>query len=332
VKADLDIERAKLLEIQDEYDRKSKLMESQAVSEALVARLLLRCNAQRASVDATIAKRGILDAKLNRAEAEHRAARKNLELLIEERRALALAQAAYGSAQASMALTEAIRDEAALQLERMEVRAPIGGIVLQRLVSPGSKLTREGADNSLHVVYLYDPMKLQVRVDVPLADAAHVRVGQSAQVIVEVLPDRIFKGEVTRIVHQADIQKNTVEVKVAISDPSSELKPEMLARVRFIATDQSKDVSARQRVFVPETLVMNDGASGSFMLLVSKIVDKRGSIERRSIVPGSRKIDGWIEIESGLRAGDLLVADPNEGMQPGDRVHIIGEQAQGVGG
>ena len=66
---------------------------------------------------------------------------------------------------------------------------------------------------------LYDPKRLQVRVDVPLADAAKVRVGQQAKVVVGVLPDRTFDGEVTRVVHEADIQRNTLQVKVAHHRP-----------------------------------------------------------------------------------------------------------------
>src|SRR5699024_6292989 len=116
--------------------------------------------------------------------AELTAARENLRLRIEETQALA-------EAKASFAITRTARDEAALKLERMQIRSPADGVVMQRLVEVGSKLILEMDDpRSAQAVRLYDPEKLQVRVDVPLADAAKVGIGMNAQITVGVLPDR----------------------------------------------------------------------------------------------------------------------------------------------
>ena len=52
------------------------------------------------------------------------------------------------------------------------------------------------------VVRLYDPARLQVRVDVPLVDAAKVGVGTAAQITTEALPNVVFRGSVTRVVHE----------------------------------------------------------------------------------------------------------------------------------
>ena len=41
---------------------------------------------------------------------------------------------------------------------------------------------------------------------------------------------------------QADIQKNTLQVKVAIDHPPPQIKPEMLARVTFLAANPPTDV------------------------------------------------------------------------------------------
>lgn len=325
--ADIAVERARTAELRDELDRKAQLVEAQAVSEAVVARLRLRLDAQSAIVDAAVARRAVLDAKRVAAATDLRAAARHRELLIDERRAVAQAGAAVASADAAVALAAVDRDDAGLQLSRMDVRAPVAGMVLRRLVVPGSKLTRAGAEHSAHVVHVYDPAHLQARVDVPLADAAHVAVGQPAEVTVEVLPDRVFTGRVTRVVHEADIQKNTVEVKVAIDDPIDALKPEMLARIRFLGTPPSGASGAapsRDRVFAPEALVRDD-TNGTAALVVSSVVDGRGRVERRAVVRGTRRVNGWIEVESGLRVGDLLVADPRPGLEPGDRVRVVGE-------
>jgi RND family efflux transporter MFP subunit len=333
VRADRAVEQARLMEIQDEYDRKSQLIESQAVSEATVARLRLRRDAQQAVVEAVVAREAVLEAKLDQALADLEAATTSRELLIDEQRAVAMAEASVASAEATVALAAAARAEAALALERTEVRSAVDGVVMRRLASPGSKVMREGDEHSAHILHLYDPARLQVRVDVPLADAALVSVGQAAEVTVEVLPDRTFTGRVTRFVHEADIQKNTVEVKVAIDAPSLELKPDMLARVRFVATPTSSgEASMRERVFAPGALVRAADGGGATALVVTSLIDGRGRAERRSIVTGPRRLDGWTEIESGLQPGDLLIAEPIAGLEAGDRVRVVDTRTPGTGG
>jgi multidrug resistance efflux pump len=198
------------------------------VSESEVVGTKLKLQAQRATLEAMKAREPVLAATLRQREVELMAAKENRRLRIEEARALEAGKAA-------VALATAIRDEAALRLSRMEVKAPVDGVVMVRHVEPGSKLMLAMDDrNSMATIHLYDPKKLQVRVDVPLADAAKVGVGMGARIVVGVLPDRTFDGVVSRIVQEADVAKNTLQVKVAITDPDAALKPEMLARVRFV--------------------------------------------------------------------------------------------------
>ncbi len=333
VRAEIAVERARRDELEDEHRRKAGLVETQAVAEAAVARLRLRLDAQESIVRAAEAREAVAHAKQLEAQATLDAERSNQSLLIEERRAVARAEAAVGTAEASVALAEAQRDEAALLLARMEIRSPVAGIVMQRLAAPGSRLMSGASEHAAHVVHVYDPLHLQVRVDVPLADAAHVTVGQAVEIVVEVLPERTFTGRVTRVVHQADIQKNTIEVKVAIEDPASDLKPDMLARARFLAVvTAGRGGEVRQRVFAPEALVRRDDAGGLAALVVGGLVEDRGRVERRTVTTGGRAAEGWIEIGDGLRVGDLLIADPPPDLEPGDRVRVVGESVAGEGG
>ena len=80
----------------------------------------------------------------------------------------------------------AAHEEAELTLARTEVRAPVAGVVMTRLAAPGSLVGMDASTTA--VVELFDPKNLQVRTDVPLADAGRLRVGQQAQVQFDSLP------------------------------------------------------------------------------------------------------------------------------------------------
>ena len=99
---------------------------------------------------------------------------------------------------------------------------------------------------------------LQVRVDVRLEDVPQVQAGQKATIETASLPEPIT-GTVLSVTTRADIQKNTLQVKVAIDTPPEVIKPEMLAKVTFLAPESpvSELVEGQQplRVFAPQSLV-----------------------------------------------------------------------------
>ena len=205
------------------------------------------------------------------------------------------------------------------------MRSPTDGVVQVRLAYPGAKLMLEAdMPHAAHVVHLYDPRRLQVRVDVPLADAAHIGVGQAAEVVADVLPDRTFAGHVSRIVHEADLQKNTLQVKVSLADPAPQLKPEMLARARFLAAAEPGDTPAGEepRVFVPEEL-LREASGGQARVW---IVDQARQVAAERVVTlGTRRSGAWREVTGGLQPGDRIIAEYPRALAVGQRVRIVGE-------
>jgi RND family efflux transporter MFP subunit len=319
LKAEIAAEEAKLTLMKLEAERTAEAFKTRASSEIESVRTQQQYEAQKAAVDANKARRPVLEAQLAQRAAERVAANENLRLRIEEARALA-------AAKAQLALASAARDEAALRLARMEVKSPANGIVMQRLASPGDKLVMNmDAAHSLHVLQLYDPKHLQVRVDVPLADAAKVGVGQAAKIVVGVSPDRTFEGKVTRVVNEADIQKNTLQVKVAIENPSSDLKPEMLARVRLLtsgATTQPGGAAANgQVVFAPRRLIHQHGGEA-----MAWVVDpKRHVAVNKTVGLGEVQQEGWVAVTAGLSPGDQVIDAGMNELTDGQRIRVMGE-------
>ncbi len=312
-------EEAAVASLRDEVERKRDLVESGAVSKGEFERLRLTLDARERGLEATRKERAILESRRASAEADRTAATQHIELRIEERRAVDVAKAEVARAEAMLAKAEADRDAAQLRLDRMTIASPIDGVVLRRLVAPGSRVTAESAsEEGARVFYLYDPASMQARVDVPLADAAAIGVEQEAVLEVQTLPDREFRGRVTRLVHEADIQKNTVEVKVALDEPDERLKPEMLVRVRFLARESKSASTTREVVLVPKRLV---GDSSTVWVVEARSGD-RGVARRRSVELGARRVEDWVEVVSGVRPGDRLVTDAPADLEDGDRVTI----------
>lgn len=205
-------------------------------------------------------------------------------------------------------------DQAKLALERARVVSPVDGRVLRLTATPGQKkmLAMDDPESST-VAILYQPDKLQVRVDVPLADAAGLSVGQPAKIRCSLLPDRVFNGEVTRITGEADVQRNTLQAKVRIIDPIDSLRPEMLCRVEFFGNSSAGGtVSGSLAVWMPEN-TLSDGTAWIFD-------PESQRVTKREVQASNETRDGYIRITGGLRSGEQVVISP-QGLRDGQRVN-----------
>lgn len=254
------------------------------------------------------------DAALAAAEAEKAQARlaraqRDVELRIDDQLRLDTALAEVELAKAKVLGVQVSCDEAQLRLKRMEVLAPADGIVLERSASPGSTLS---TDEAL-VCTLYDPAQLRVRVDVPQGEIGKLSVGQRAEVLAESRPGKPYRGEVSRVVHRADIQKVTLQAHVKLEDADTLLRPEMLCQVRFLSTGATPSSSNTQRVRIPARFVV-DGDS-------AWIVGADQTAVLRELELGA-KVGDDVEVLAGLNLSDKLIDGGREGLRDGARVKI----------
>jgi len=260
-----------------------------------------------------------LDVKIQKAIIEEIKSERNLLVAAEK-----VALANLSAARIKLKPLEAEMDKIKLAISRTKIYAPIDGIVMRLLARVGSKRIFD-SDNmdSSSIAELYEPDKLQVRVDVPLADAGGLSVGQKTRITVEILPDKTFQGIVTSIVGQADINRNTLQAKVKILNPSSVLRPEMLAKVQFLSvrsTENSNDSNIKRlRIFIPERGLHNRQKAAGSVWVVDRISN---TLKMCSVQVGQNKGDGWLEIRSGLKAGKLVVVSDAAGLEDGMRVRI----------
>lgn len=304
----LDVEKEKRLEelgLQKDLPRR---MAEAAIKKAEAAR------------DQVAARRGTLDAQMAAAKANTAAARDRLGLRIADKKRLDEAGAGVAQAEARVAQAKSAQDAAQLALDRTEVKTPVGGVVLARFALPGTRVGMAAAAGEAHgggIVAIYDPESLQVRVDVPLEHVGKIAAGGRCEVLVDSVPGRSFVGKVLHSVHQADIVKNTLQVKVRIEKPDQLLRPEMIARVRFVAPPQSGSTAKEAvRLLIPKEAVEKTDAGSAVWIIDG--ADK--TARRKSVVIGLGRQGDLVEVTSGLTAADKVIVGGREGLVEGERV------------
>lgn len=248
-----------------------------------------------------------------------------LELLADETKARDEAESKVRGAEARVEQARVVVAESELRLNRMTVRSPIDGRVFRLIAHPGARIGSgmthmEGHDGST-VVTLYRPDMLQARVDVRFEDIPNVSMKQPVQIDNPALASPLM-GKVLFRSSEADIQKNTLQVKVEIPDPPAVFKPEMLVDVTFLS--RASGVESRDRVariFVPQQLIQHDG-SASFVW----IADQSAGVAHKQVVrTGSTGGNGLVEVIEGLTISSRLIVSGSEELTDGSRIRITGE-------
>ncbi len=258
------------------------------------------------------------------------ALQRQLELRTDELRAKDEAAANVEAAAARVQQAEVSLAEAKLQLDRMTVVAPVDGRVLQLIAHPGSRLMVGRGNDESHdastVVTLYRPDMLQVRVDVRFEELPAIHVGQTVSITSPAVATPI-QGTVLFIGSEADIQKNTLQVKVALDSPPDVLKPEMLVDVTFLASKVSTSddqLTETMRIYVPQQLI--ETAEGTTFVWEA---DETAGVARRIRVelgrPGG---EGCVEVTRGLNLTSRLIASGRDDLRDGDRIRVEGEASQ----
>lgn len=252
---------------------------------------------------------------------------RQLELKVDETRRLAETQAQLQIAESQLEQSKADRDSARLSLERTEVRAKSSGKVLALVARPGSRLMgidRAATIDASTVFTMYDPKLLQVRADVRLEDVPRILIGQSVQIETPAYP-QILTGQVLMATSMADIQKNTLQLKLTIDDPPEVLKPDMLVQVTFLAsakeTPQGNVPSLK--LFAPKELVQGSGEESTVWL----IDQTTETANLRRVTTGATTSEGLVEITTGLNVGDRLIVKGRDSLAKGQRVKIVGNHA-----
>ncbi len=218
--------------------------------------------------------------------------------------------AAAASAQAEVKAAEAADAIARLDLERSRVKAPFDGAVAERIASLGRYVA---VGNPIVRIVKTDPLRL--RVEVPERDSVLVRVGQLIRLHVEGETND-YTGKLARVA-PAIRESNRMLAAEADIPAQGGLRPGLFARVEIILDADERGVS------VPvESLVTFAGLEKVVTVVDGKAVEKPVKTGRRG--------PGWVEITSGLEAGQVVVLNP-AGLQTGQPVTVSTANDREVG-
>jgi membrane fusion protein (multidrug efflux system) len=209
---------------------------------------------------------------------------------------LTLARSRLLAAQADLGVVErSLRDA--------NVTAPFSGLISERFVSRGEYVT---PGQQLFELVSLDP--ILVEFSVTEVDSGRVAAGQLVELRMAPFPDETFGAYVTFVAPKIDVATRTLRVKAELENPEGRLRPGLFARVDLgVATRHDVPVVLEEAI-----LQRSDGA----------VVFRAGPdnhVERVVIETGIHD-NGYVEVVSGLRAGDRVVSRGHAQLVDGERI------------
>jgi HlyD family secretion protein len=143
----------------------------------------------------------------------------------------------YANASAAVVRAKVSVDNARIQLEDTDVRAPITGTILEKDVERGTVIASATSNVSggTTLLKMANLQLVQVRALVDETDIGKVKPGQSATITVDAYPNRTFEGTVLKIEPQAQTEQNVTvfPVLVRIQNEEGLLRPGMNTEVEI---------------------------------------------------------------------------------------------------
>lgn len=217
-------------------------------------------------------------------------------------------------AQAALSSVDAQLDIAQRALANVTVRAPYAGIISKRMVQQGEKVAL-----GTPLFTLVDLDHLVLEVAVPGTDIGRIRRGQKVLFQVDGHQGRSFSGMVGRVNPEAEAGSRAMIVYIDVDNRDQLLRAGMFAKGSIALEPGAPSL------LVPTSALRKQGGA----LVVYRIDGSQ--IVAQVVKPGAQNdAEGLTEIDSGLEAGERIIAIKLDGVKPGTRIKLPAAPQRGA--
>jgi RND family efflux transporter MFP subunit len=221
----------------------------------------------------------------------------------------AAATAQLNASRARVTVDQANVDRLAFLTGYKQVTAPYDGVITERRIDIGDLVTAGSTTNTTLLYGIAQADKIRVFANVPQAASTEIGEGAVAQIAASEFPNRVFEGKVTRTSRSIDRRARTLRAEVDLPNSDLALLPGMYVQVTF----RLKPTSFVQ---VPASALMFRTGGPQVAL-----IDGSGKVKFQDVTI-ARDNGNFVELASGLSAGDRVALNISNQIVNGDRVTV----------
>jgi HlyD family secretion protein len=215
-----------------------------------------------------------------------------------KQQALKSAEAQKGSARGKLQGAEA-------QLSYSQIRSPMNGVVTDRPLNVG-----DTAQANQPMLTVMDTSKLIAKAHIPQSDAAQLKVGNPAKIIITGV-DEPIDGKVTLVSPALDPGSTTIEVWVEAKKRDPNLRPGISVQLEMTAK------TVKDAVIAPAAAVFKSAEGADYVLVAGS--DEKA--HQKTVKTGIRAKED-VQILSGIKAGDPIITTGGYGLPDATTIKI----------
>ncbi|HEY4181790.1 MAG TPA: efflux RND transporter periplasmic adaptor subunit [Kofleriaceae bacterium] len=219
----------------------------------------------------------------------------------------------FGALEGTVKIDQATVENALLQLDYAQVKAPLDGITGVRLVDAGNLVHASDA-NGLVVITSINPTA--VMFTIPQDKLQSVVAAQAkGDVKVEVYnrdgSQKLGEGKLAVLDNQVNSQTSTLRLKAIVDNPDHALWPNAFVKARMLA-------ETRKGALVVPAVAIQRGPQGAYVYAIG--ADKTAAMKpvKVDLLTSDRAV-----ISDGIAAGDQVVTEGASQLRPGGKVEVV---------
>lgn len=198
-------------------------------------------------------------------------------------------------------------ENAQLQLAKMNVVAPFGGVIVDLPYYTAGTLVPSGTE----VVSLMSYNKMYLEINLPEKNISDVKIGQEALITNYTLSEDTLIGHISELSPIISTETRTFKGVLEIDNPELKLRPGMFVKADIITAQKDSTI------VIPKEIIMT-GNRGKYVF----VVGRNSTAEDRWLTIGLQNQES-VEVLEGLSVNDRLIIDGYETLRDRSKVKVI---------
>lgn len=215
----------------------------------------------------------------------------------------------YLEAQTNYEAMQAATNQMRSRVSKTVITAPFSGVI-DNIITDQGQVVNAGQTAIIRLINLSD---MYVNASIPEAYLGKVKEGTQVKIRLNSI-GKTYEGTVRQVGNFVNPDNRTFDVKVALPNKDSAIKPNLIATVMV------NDYTSENAIVIPENTIQQNAAGESITYIY--VTEGDGAIAKQVKIEKGYTADKQVEILSGLKSGDQLILEGGRTLRDGQPVTL----------
>ncbi|NAY91456.1 efflux RND transporter periplasmic adaptor subunit [Muricauda sp. JGD-17] len=201
------------------------------------------------------------------------------------------------------------------QVAKSTIRAPFTGIIDDVIKDQGTVVAPGQGSEIFRIVNLSN---MYIEVEVPESHLPNVTPGKDVRVYFPVLGDSI-QTKIRQTGNFIDPSNRSFTAEIPVPINGGKIKPNLTAKVMI------NDYTNESAILIPQSIVSENAAGEQYVYLVDADSITSDPVAKKAIIQTGKTQGDFVEVLSGINAGDGLIDEGARSVKEGQKVKIKNE-------